>query len=131
MLCGFVWPLEGMPYPWLRSDFGIIQTKNKVPIHFNVIFFVPPRELVWYLPQTAGMQVSVRQSGFFLRGSHTADQLGSLLNHPSHPGSQGHLTERLGLEQPSSLPGPGNLFHVDFGFPYSQLVLGQKQTVTE
>jgi len=31
MLCGFVWPLEGMPYPWLR-------------------------ELVWYLPQTAGMQ---------------------------------------------------------------------------
>ena len=23
MLCGFVWPLEGMPYPWLRSDFGI------------------------------------------------------------------------------------------------------------
>lgn len=31
MLCGVVWPLEGMPYPWLR-------------------------ELVWYLPQTAGMQ---------------------------------------------------------------------------
>ena len=23
MLCGFVWPLEGMPYPWLRSDFGM------------------------------------------------------------------------------------------------------------
>ena len=84
MLCGFVWPLEGMPYPWLRSDFGIIQTKNKVPIHFNVIFFVPPRELVWYLPQTAGMQVSVRQSGFFLRGSHTANQLGNLL-YPSIP----------------------------------------------
>ena len=84
MLCGFVWPLEGMPYPWLRSDFGIIQTKNKVPIHFNVIFFVPPRELVWYLPQTAGMQVSVRQSGFFLRGSHTANQLNNLL-YPSIP----------------------------------------------
>ena len=23
MLCGFVWPLEGMPYPWLRSAFVI------------------------------------------------------------------------------------------------------------
>ena len=33
MLCGSVWPLEGMPYTWLR-------------------------EVVWYLPQTAGMQVS-------------------------------------------------------------------------
>jgi len=31
LLCGIVWPLEGMPYLWLR-------------------------ELVWYLPQTAGMQ---------------------------------------------------------------------------
>jgi len=31
MLCGIVWPLEGMPHLWLR-------------------------ELVWYLPQTAGMQ---------------------------------------------------------------------------
>jgi len=31
LLCGFVWPIEGMPYPWLR-------------------------QAVWYLPQTAGMQ---------------------------------------------------------------------------
>ena len=61
-----------------------IKCPFKPSFYFNVIFFVPPRELVWYLPQTAGMQVSVRQSGFFLRGSHTADQLGTL-PYPSIP----------------------------------------------
>ena len=28
MLCGFVWPLEGMPYPWLRSAFFSITHKQ-------------------------------------------------------------------------------------------------------
>ena len=66
----------------INKDFN--RCPYKPSIYFNVIFFVLPRELVWYLPQTAGMQVSVRQSEFFLRWSHTATQLGNLL-YPSIP----------------------------------------------
>ena len=28
MLCGFVWPLEGMPYPWLRFPYNFDLTRH-------------------------------------------------------------------------------------------------------
>ena len=36
MLCGFVWPLEGMPYPWLRFVIHL------VPKYINVVVVAPP-----------------------------------------------------------------------------------------